>query len=148
MYKRQELTAWTDAQDGVLVWDKLGDGVVHDSSQYAFSQYGGNTDLQGLAAAFDTNKDGSFDSLDALFKQFAVWRDANQNGVSDAGEVRSLLDLGITAIHLQSDGVVRAPAEGVLEFGQTSATLSDGSTVLVADAQFAYTEEPRQLHLV
>ena len=133
---QKELTAWTDAQDGVLVWDKLGDGVVHDSSQYAFSLYGGETDLQGLAAAFDSNQDGSFDARDALFTQFAVWRDANQNGVSDAGEVHSLLDLGITSLNLSSDGVVRAPAEGVLEFGQTSATLSDGSTRVVADAAF------------
>ena len=133
---QKELTAWTDAQDGVLVWDKLGDGVVHDNSQYAFSQYGGETDLQGLAAAFDSNQDGSFDSLDAQFTQFAVWRDANQNGVSDAGEVKALIDLGITSINLSSDGVVRAPAEGVLEFGQTSVTLSDGSTRVVADASF------------
>ncbi len=144
----QDQTAWTDAHDGVLVWDKLADGVVHDKSQYAFSQYAGQTGLQGLAAAFDTNHDGSFDSLDTLFKQFAVWQDANQNGVSDAGEVKSLAALGITAIHLQSDGVVRAPAEGVVEFGQTTATLADGTTVLVADAQFTYAEAPRTLYLV
>jgi hypothetical protein len=141
-------TAWTDAHDGVLVWDKLGDGVVHDNSQYAFSQYGGNTDLEGLAAAFDTNRDGKFDSLDAQFKEFAVWQDANQNGVSDAGEVRSLTELGLVEINLTSDGVQRQPADGVVEAGRTSATLSDGTAVLVADASFAYTEDFRALCLL
>jgi hypothetical protein len=145
---RKDLTAWTDATDGVLVWDKLGDGVVHDNSQYAFSQYGGNTDLQGLAVAFDSNQDGAFDSLDALFQQFAVWQDANQNGVSDAGEVKSLADLGVSSISLTSDGVVRNPAEGVVEFGQTTATLGNGTTVLVADASFAYTDNYRSLCLL
>jgi len=112
---------------------------VHDNSQYAFSQYGGHTDLQGLAAGFDTNQDGVFDAQDARFNAFAVWQDANQNGVSDAGEVKALADLGITSIHLTSDGVQRTPAEGVMEFGQTTATLADGTTVRVADAAFDFT---------
>ncbi|RZJ62604.1 MAG: hypothetical protein EON49_01730, partial [Acidovorax sp.] len=132
-----ERTAWTGANDGVLVWDKHGDGVVHDSSQYAFTQYGGSTDLQGLAARFDTNHDGVFDANDKEFSQFAVWRDANQNGLSDAGEVRSLAEWGITSIGLTSDGQVRH-GDGVIEFGRTSATMADGSSMLVADAMFAH----------
>jgi hypothetical protein len=133
-------TAWAAAQDGVLVWDKLGDAKVHDNSQYAFSQYGaaGSTDLQGLAAGFDTNHDGVFNAADAKFGEFKVWQDANQNGVSDAGEVRSLADLGLAEINLTSDGVVRTPVDGVTEAGQTTATATDGSSVLVSDAGFAY----------
>jgi co-chaperonin GroES (HSP10) len=133
-------TAWAGAQDGVLVWDKLGDGKVHNNSQYAFSQYGaaGSTDLQGLAAGFDTNHDGVLDAKDAKFAEFKVWQDANQNGVSDAGEVRSLSEAGITSINLVSDGVVRNPVDGVTEAGQSSAALADGSSMLVSDAGFAY----------
>ncbi|WP_310614864.1 Ig-like domain-containing protein [Limnohabitans sp.] len=134
-------TAWAAAQDGVLVLDKYADGKVHDNSQYAFSQYGaaGSTDLQGLAAGFDSNHDGVLDAKDAKFAQFKVWQDANQNGVSDAGEVRSLGDLGIASIGLTSDNVVRTPAAGVTEVGQSSAVLADGSSMLVADAMFDYT---------
>jgi hypothetical protein len=140
-----DLTAWAAAQDGVLVWDKFADGLVHDNSQYAFAQYAITystgkpaTDLQGLAEAFDSNHDGMFDAQDAKFAEFKVWQDANQNGVSDAGEMRSLVDWGITSINLVSDGVERTPAEGVTEAGQTTATTADGSGVLVADAAFAY----------
>jgi hypothetical protein len=143
-------TAWAGANDGVLVWDKWGDGRVHDNSQYAFAQYATSyrldalgyartaTDLEGLSDAFDTNHDGQFNALDAQFGEFKVWQDANQNGVSDAGEVRSLADVGVTDIHLRSDGVQRTPVEGVVEAGQTTATTTDGSQMLVADAAFAY----------
>jgi hypothetical protein len=145
-----DTTAWAAAQDGVLVWDKYMDSLVHDNSQYAFAQYATTyahgldangkvpTDLSGLAEAFDSNHDGRFDAQDAKFTQFSVWQDANQNGVSDAGEVRSLADWGIASINLVSDGVVRTPAAGVTEAGQTTATSVDGSSVLVADAAFAH----------
>jgi len=137
-----DTTAWAGAQDGVLVWDKYQDNVVHDSSQYAFTQYGGKTDLQGLIAAFDTNHDGVFDARDAKFAQFSVWQDANQNGVSDAGEVHSLIEAGIASINLVSDGVARNPADGVQEAGRTTATGTDGQSVLVADAAFEFHTVP------
>ena len=132
-------SAWAAPQDGLLVWDKFHDGQVRDANQYVFSQGQGQTDLQGLAAQFDTNHDGVLDVQDALFSEFAVWQDSNQNGVSDAGEVRSLADVGLTAINLQSDGVTRQSAPGVHEAGRSSATASDGSSVLVGDVSFAFT---------
>jgi hypothetical protein len=143
---RMDLTAWAAAEDGVLVWDKHGDGLVHDHSQYAFAQYAGfagATDLQGLAEAFDSNQDGVFDALDALYSQFAVWQDLDQDGVSDEGEVRSLADWGIAAINLVSDGVVQAPAVGVQEAGRSTAQMADGSEMVVADAAFAYQTVPQ-----
>jgi Bacterial Ig-like domain len=132
-------TAWVGANDGVLVWDKYQDGMVTNASQYAFSQYGGATDLQGLAAGFDSNNDGVFSAADAKFQEFAVWQDANQNGSSDAGEVITLSSLGLTSIDLASNNITSIPAAGVQVFGQSSATTSNGSKVLVEDAQFFYT---------
>jgi hypothetical protein len=132
-------SAWVGPSDGVLVWDQHHDGMVHSPSQYVFATQTGQTDLQGLAAQFDTNHDGVFDAQDALFGEFAVWQDANQNGATDAGEVRSLGELGIQSLALQSDGVLRQPASGVTEAGQTTATTIDGSQLLVADASFDFT---------
>ena len=153
-----DITQWAGAQDGVLVWDKFGDGWVHNNSQYAFAQYATTyangfdangkapTDLSGLAEAFDSNHDGVLNIDDAKFAEFKIWQDANQNGVSDAGEVRSLLDWGITEINLVSDGVVRTPAAGVTEAGRTTAKATDGSLVLVSDAAFDYrTALPEEL---
>jgi hypothetical protein len=141
-----DTTKWAGAQDGVLVWDKYMDGLVHDNSQYAFAQYATAsaangktaTDLSGLADAFDTNHDGVFNAADAKFAEFKVWQDANQNGISDAGEVRGLLDWGITSINLSSDNIVRTPTAGVTEAGRTTATATDGTQVLVSDAAFEF----------
>lgn len=139
-------TAWAGSGDGVLVWDKYADGLVHDQSQYAFSQYAqasaadgqSATDLSGLADAFDSNQDGVFSALDAKFHAFKVWQDANQNGISEAQEVRSLSEWRITEITLSSDDVARTPAPGVTEAGRTTAMTSDGTPLLVADAAFEF----------
>jgi hypothetical protein len=131
-------TLWAGMQDGVLVWDKYRDGKVHNQSQYAFTEYGGNTDLEGLAIGFDINRDGVFSMADEKFGEFMVWQDSNQNGVSDAGEVRSLADWGIASIDLVSDGVQRNPVDGVTEAGRSTATTTDGQSILVADAAFAF----------
>jgi hypothetical protein len=134
-------TAWAGGGDGVLVWNKYGDGQVHNSSQFAFSQYGaaGSTDLQGLAAAFDTNHDGVFNAQDGQFKNFGVWIDSNHNGVVDAGEMTFLSAAGITSISLTSNHVISSPVAGVTTAGETSATLADGSSMIVADDSFGYT---------
>jgi VCBS repeat-containing protein len=134
-----DTTAWVAAQDGLLVHDIYGDGSVRENSQFAFARHGGETDLQGLAAQFDSNNDGVLDAKDSQFGEFAVWQDTDQDGVADAGEVKTLADLGITALQLNSDGVQRTPETGVTEAGRTTAQLANGSTLVVADAAFNYT---------
>ncbi|MGJ7582287.1 Ig-like domain-containing protein [Variovorax sp. RHLX14] len=130
-------SAWVESRDGVLIWDKYHDGKVHDSSQYAFAQYlaGAKTDLEGLTA-FDTNGNGKLDAGDSVWNEMRVWQDLNGNGISDAGEVKTLAAWGMTSINLVSDGVVSNPANGVQEAGKSSATLEDGSQMVVADVIF------------
>jgi trimeric autotransporter adhesin len=36
-----------------------------------------------------------------VFSQLVVWVDANHNGISEAGELKSLASVGIQAIHLE-----------------------------------------------
>ena len=135
---KMDYSAWVSREDGVLVWDKFGNGSVTDKSQYSFTKYGGSTDLEGLRIGFDSNKDGVFDFSDATFAEFGVWQDANGNGVSDEGELRSLADWGIASIHLTSDNVQRVPSEGVSEAGRTIGIMADGSSILIADAIFDF----------
>ena len=68
------------------------------------------------AGGFDTNHDGQLSSADANFANFAVWQDANSNGVADAGEVQTLTARGITSISLElrrrysaAGGMCRSP---------------------------------------
>ena len=131
-----DATRWAGAQDGVLVWDKYHDGQVHDHTQFAFAQYDTTsaakgktaTVLSGLAQAFDSNHDGVFDAQEAQFADFMVWQDANQNGVSDAGEVKSLAELRLASFSLSSDGVSRNPVAGMHEAGRSA---QNGNTYAV-----------------
>jgi hypothetical protein len=58
--------------------------------------------------------------------------------VSDAGEVKTLAELGLASLSLSSDGVARNPVAGVHEAGHTTATATDGTQVLVADVGFDF----------
>jgi hypothetical protein len=95
----KERTAWVGADDGLLVIDLNGDGQVSQSKEMAFGEWTTetDTDLQALAKVFDSNKDGTFDSRDARFAEFRIWKDANSNGVADAGEMMTLQAAGIAA---------------------------------------------------
>ncbi|MCC6926212.1 VCBS domain-containing protein, partial [Novosphingobium sp.] len=138
-----EGTAWVAANDGILAIDRNGDGMVNDGSEIVFGG-GGQTDLQGLAANFDSNEDGLLDANDAAFGQFGVWQDANSDGVAQVGEYRSLNEMGITSIDLTSDGRAYAAADGTVQVaGESSYTMADGSTGIVADASFALDGERR-----
>jgi large repetitive protein len=130
-------TAWAGGDDGLLAIDLNGDGIVNDGSEIVF---GGNglTDLQGLAITYDSNHDGVLSASDTAFAQFGVWQDANSNGVTDAGEFNSLVELGITSIDLVSDGVSYTAADGdVVVHGTGSFSWADGTSGTLADASFA-----------
>lgn len=128
-------TAWADPNDGILVNDANHNGTVDNASEFVFGS-GSVTDLQALAAA-DSNHDGQLSSADANFGNFAVWQDANSNGVADAGEVQSLTALGIASISLSSDGIAYSAAGGDVQVAGTGTyTNADGSTGSLADAAF------------
>jgi VCBS repeat-containing protein len=129
-------TAWVGADDGILAIDANGDGKA-SGSEIAFGG-GAASDLQGLAATYDSNHDGALDAGDADFARFGVWQDADGNGTSDAGEFHTLGELGIVSVGLVSDGQAYTAADGdVTVAGAASYTRADGSTGAVADAAFA-----------
>src|SRR6185369_8483066 len=126
-------TAWVAGNDGILVRDANHDGQA-SANEIVFATTG--SDLQGLAV-YDSNHDGKLSSADAVFADFQVWQDANSNGVVDAGEMRSLMALGIASISLSSDGVGYSAAGGDVQVvGTGSYTRTDGSTGVLADAVF------------
>ena len=131
----REATAWAAPDDGILVRDANGNGTVDGASEFVFGS-GDVTDLQALAA-YDTNHDGVLSAADADFASFAVWQDANSNGVVDAGEMTSLTARGIASISLSSDGIAYSAAGGEVEVSGTgSFTYANGSTGALADATF------------
>jgi Ca2+-binding RTX toxin-like protein len=100
-------TGWITADDGFLVLDRNGNGTI-DSGRELFGDStplaGGQTAEDGFAAlaAEDTNGDGAVTAADARFTQLRVWRDLNQDGISQSNELFTLGQLGITAINVSS----------------------------------------------
>lgn len=135
--KTQHL-AWVAASDGLLVRDVGGDGQINRIDEISFTGYlpGAKTDLEGLAA-FDSNGNHLLDTGDDKWKEFGAWQDKNGNGISEAGEFKTLDEIGITEIGLQSDQQIRQTAEGVTELGQSHLAWADGRTGAVGDVVFA-----------
>jgi hypothetical protein len=90
-----------------------GDGRIDQAKEVVLSLWGdaGMTDLEALAKArdangqlmFDTNGDGKLTAADASWREFRVWQDADQDGVTDAGELKTLDQMGFTEIGLTYD---------------------------------------------
>ncbi|GAA4029632.1 hypothetical protein GCM10022281_06030 [Sphingomonas rosea] len=127
----KEATAWVGPQDGLLVRDADGNGTVSGSSEFVFGGQSA-TDLQSLRAQYGD----VLDANDADFAKFAVWQDLNSNGVADAGEVKSLAELGISSINLVGDGVVGTAANGDVTIVGSTSFVRNGSTELAQDAIF------------
>ena len=107
----RERMAWAAPDDGFLAYDADGDGAIEGKDELSFLAYveHAETDLEGLRH-FDTDGDGRLDPDDAGWGRFRVWRDLDQDGESDAGELRSLDEAGIRSVGLTSDGVKRVVA--------------------------------------
>nr|WP_312884078.1 hypothetical protein [Rhizobium laguerreae] len=142
-----EETAWVGPQDGFLAVD-LGaggtagpDGKIDQARELAFSLWDdqSTSDLDGLRLAFDTNHDNILDLNDERWSEFRVWRDLNQNGVSDAGELQTMTDAGIRLINLMpsSDGI-QSFADGSIITGTSTYQTVDGNQHLVGDAVLTF----------
>jgi hypothetical protein len=138
-----ESTAWVAAEDGLLA-----NRDVNGNINIVFSTQAGETDLEGLAKVYDTNKDGIFDASDSAFAEFGVWQDADSDGIVDEGEFLSLADRGITSLSLTSDNQVRLEADGdVIVYGQTTYTTADGVVHIAEDVGFAVSDNGDTLNI-
>lgn len=96
-------TGWAGADDGFLVRDLNGNGVI-DSGRELFGvdtlKSNGQLASQGFDALadLDSNADGQITSADTAWSQLQVWRDVNQDGVSQSAELFTLGALNITRI--------------------------------------------------
>jgi Ca2+-binding RTX toxin-like protein len=140
-----EHIGWFGAGEGVLALDRNGDGAITSGSEISFVQdvEGAQTDLQGLRA-YDTNANGFFDTGDARYGEFRIWQDANQDGVSQAGELQSLADWDIVAINLTLNptGVSLEGASDNVIYATSQFVRADGTRGLVGDVYLSFDEGP------
>ena len=86
-------------------------------------------------AAMDTNGDGKVDAQDANFDKLRVWVDANGDGVTDAGELKTLADVHIASFNVAHDSSVTQQNGNVLQ-GFSSFVTTDGQSHQIVDAWF------------
>ncbi len=93
---------WVSGKDAFLAVDIGQDYIIKLAKEISFKLWHENarTDLDGLRLAFDSNHDGKINKADQMFDQLVVWQDANQNGISEEGEVKTLSEVGIEEILL------------------------------------------------
>ncbi|MEO8022804.1 tandem-95 repeat protein [Polaromonas sp.] len=142
-----ESIAWVKGSEGILAWDHNHDDQINRADEIEFWSHVNpldpwRTDLQSLARPeFDTNQDGKFDSTDAKWSEFKLWRDLNSNGVSDLGELQTLDEAGLKALHLNTNVLNRRYGEDVLVRGYTRAEMVDGRMLQAGDVQLGI-EDP------
>ena len=133
-------TSWVGPTDGILAFDRDGDGQINRLSEISFAQdkEGAETDLEGLQA-WDTNDDGKLNALDAGWGDLKVWVDRNQNGRSTETELRTLDEAGITEISLTgvATGNTAATTRDSFVHNTLSFTWASGETGTAYDVQLA-----------
>ena len=127
-------SGWISGSDGFLAVDKNGNGKIDSISEL----FGGNAKGAGFAnlASFDSNGDGLVNSLDANFGQLMIWRDTNSNHVTDAGELISLAQAGVTRLTVAYTELPFIDAQDNLHLERSTATLASGAEVAMTDVYF------------
>jgi Ca2+-binding RTX toxin-like protein len=128
-----EKIGWIVGTDGQLAKDNNNNGLIDNVSEL----YG--DDVKGVSAFAklrkeDSNADGVINSNDNNFAQLRVWQDANENGVTDAGELKTLPSLGITSISLNSQ--VQDSWSNENHIAEQSTFVKNGATRIAQDIQF------------
>ncbi len=147
---KKEHTAWVASQDGLIGFDANSDGKISGREELVLSDYvkGAKTDLEGMAY-FDSNQDGNFTQDDKYWADFKVWQDKDGDGISDAGELRTLDEVGISKIELTSDNNKQTLANGdVTEYGQFKIHYTDDTQGIGGDSAFAYQNADKDTVLV
>jgi hypothetical protein len=103
-------TGWVKGDDGFLALDRDGNGAI-DSGRELFGDSTPLFDTEGheigkaedgfdALAQEDSNHDGIVNAQDDRWNELRIWQDANQNGISEADELKTMAAAGIASINV------------------------------------------------
>ncbi len=87
-----EQTGWASSDDGLLTWDRNGDGIINDGTELFNDPIQFPTATNGfqVLAQLDDNLDGKIDVNDSVWLNLRIWQDYNGDGmISGKWEMRS-----------------------------------------------------------
>lgn len=127
-----ERCGWVKGDDALLARDLNSNGKIDNAGELF-----GNATTSGftLLRTLDSNADNQITAADAGFSTLRLWRDLNQNGVTDAGELLTLAASGISKISLATRAADPAVVAGNPITAVSDFTRADGTTGKVAEAQ-------------
>ncbi|WP_332752365.1 calcium-binding protein [Hydrogenophaga sp.] len=133
-----ERTSWAAPDDALLVRDLDGNSTI-DSGRELFGSESllpnGSKAANGFEAlkALDANSDGVIDAQDAAFTELRVWKDANANSRTDAGELLTLAEAGVGSINVAYTNSSHIDAQGNAHRQVGSYTTASGETRAATD---------------
>jgi len=130
------------ATDGMLVLNRNNNGIIDNGTELfgdstALAAGGNAADGFAALAGQDSNADGVINALDTNFASLKVWQDLNQDGVSQAGELKTLTELGIASLSVGKtlNSSLLANGNQIADLGRFVRT--DGTTAVMADVNLA-----------
>jgi Ca2+-binding RTX toxin-like protein len=135
-----ERTGWTRGTDSFLALDANNNGKIDNSSEMFGNNYSAwSADgFQTLKTRMDSNNDNVVDAKDTNFAKLQLWKDANANAITDAGELTSLAAAGVTSISLNYKTISISNAGGIIK--QTGSFVQNGVTKSIVDMWFENTQ--------
>jgi hypothetical protein len=116
---------WSSPEDGFLVRDMNDDGLINDGAE-----------MFGEATVLANGERAVVDKQDEAFNSLAIWRDANKDSVTDAGELLTLAQHGIESLNLSYTESDRVDNGNQLRL-VSSFTKTDGSQHEMVDVWLA-----------
>jgi hypothetical protein len=126
-------TGWVKPDDGWLVLDRNGNGSI-DTGRELFGVDTLKNNGQFASDGFDAlkdqdaNHDGKIDAADSVFANLRIWRDLNQDGISQSNELSTLASNSITAIGVNSTTVSNNLGNGNVQTAAGTFTRSNGTS--------------------
>ncbi len=136
-----ENSSWVGKDDGLLVRDLNNNGEIDNGTEL----FGNNSVLSsGEKAAngfealkdLDSNGDNIFNSSDTAWNEVKVWKDSNQDGEVDSGELLTLEQAGVSGINLNYENETTTDENGNQHKQTGTFIKTDGSTGSVHDVWF------------
>lgn len=148
-----EKTAWIDNGKGFLAYDRNGNGIIDNGSELfgdSVIMSNGQKSAHGFEALadLDSNNDGIIDENDTEFNKLLVWQDTLRNGKTDAGELKTLEELGIKSISLTTENKNHKTESGTIITDSAEVRFTDNRTTEIAEHWFeAHSYDSQELNI-